>query len=76
MTEQRDARALLAASVNTDVDMVPDHARIGFFEAWDSLAHLRVILEIEAHIGRQLDADEVVRIESLDDIAALLKTTD
>ena len=42
------------------------------FERWDSLAHLRLVLAIEGQIGRQLDPDESVRIETLSDIAALL----
>jgi acyl carrier protein len=64
------AKALLAEAAN--VSTVPDNARIGSFEPWDSLAHLRLILALEQHICRQLDPDEAIRIESLDDIARLL----
>ena len=35
--------------------MIPDDVRIGTFERWDSLAHLRLVLAIEQKIGRQLD---------------------
>jgi acyl carrier protein len=41
-------------------------------EQWDSLAHLRLLLAIEAKIGRLLDPDEIMRIETLDDVVALL----
>ena len=64
------AKALLAEAAN--VSTVPDNARIGSFEPWDSLTHLRLILALEQQIGRQLDPDEAIRIESLDDIARLL----
>jgi acyl carrier protein len=66
------AKVLLAQAVNCDAASIPDDVRIGGFEAWDSLAHLRLVLGIEQKIGRQLDADEAIRIESLQDIAALL----
>jgi len=52
---------------------VPEDARIGSFERWDSLAHLRLVLALEAQVGRELDAEEVVRIECLDDVRALLE---
>jgi len=52
--------------------MISDDVRIGTFERWDSLAHLRLVLAIEQQIGRQLDADEAIRIESLADVAALI----
>ncbi len=66
------ARALLAQAANCEPALVADDVRIGRFELWDSLAHLRLVLAIEERIGRQLDADEAIRIESLADISALL----
>ena len=66
------AKVLLAEAANCDAAAIPDDVRIGRFERWDSLAHLRLVLAIEAQIGRQLDPDESVAIETLSDIAALL----
>ena len=66
------AKQLLAEAVHCEAAAIPDDVRIGRFERWDSLAHLRLVLAIEARIGRQLDPDESVRIETLTDIAALL----
>lgn len=72
MSESLQAKKLLAAATNCDPMTIPDDVRIGKFERWDSLAHLRLVLAIEEQIGRQLDPDESVRIESLADIAVLL----
>jgi acyl carrier protein len=72
MTGSDQAKLLLAEAVNCEPAAIPDAVRIGGFAAWDSLAHLRLVLGIERKIGRQLDADEAIRIESLQDIAALL----
>jgi acyl carrier protein len=67
-----EAKNLLAEATGCDAAAISDDARIGRFERWDSLAHLRLVLAIEARLGRHLDPDETVRIETLGDIAALL----
>jgi len=72
MSEFQRAKNLLAEAANCDPTMIPDDVQIGRFERWDSLAHLRLVLGIEVHIGRQLDPDELVRIETLADLATLL----
>ena len=66
------AKALLAQAANCEAAGIPDYVRIGHLAQWDSLAHLRLVLGIEQRIGRELDPDEAVQIESLADIAALL----
>jgi acyl carrier protein len=72
MSDCAQAKKLLAEAANCDSKMIADDVRIGTFERWDSLAHLRLVLAIEEQIGRLLDPDEAVRIESLADVAALL----
>ncbi|MBK8085300.1 MAG: acyl carrier protein [Devosia sp.] len=42
--------------------------------AWDSLAHMRLMLGIEAALGRSLTADEIASITSVRDVARLLDT--
>jgi acyl carrier protein len=72
MNDSEQAKKLLAEAANCNAAVIPDDVRIGGFERWDSLTHLRLVLAIEQQIGRQLDPDEAVRIESLTDVAALL----
>jgi acyl carrier protein len=72
MSSGQRAKKLLAEAANCDSAVIPDDVRIGTFERWDSLAHLRLVLAIEQKIGRQLDPDEGIRIESLADVAALI----
>ena len=76
MNGMNGAKQLLAEATGADAAAVPDGARIGGFARWDSLAHLRLILALEEKIGRQLDPDEAVRIESLQDVAAFLEQKD
>jgi acyl carrier protein len=76
MSELSGAKQLLAEAIGADAAAVPDGARIGGYERWDSLVHMRLILALEEKIGRQLDPDEAVRIESLQDVAAFFEQKD
>jgi acyl carrier protein len=73
MSASSAAKRLLAEATGAEAAFVPDDARIGSFERWDSLAHMRLVLSLEQRIGRELDPDEVVEIESLDDLRAILE---
>jgi acyl carrier protein len=73
MTKLLDAKALLADATHCAVEAVPNDARIGSFERWDSLAHMHLLLALEGRIGRTLDPDEAVAVDSLADVARLLE---
>lgn len=70
--DDSDARNLLAQALEVDPDLVAADASVATLEAWDSLAHVRLIAALEMRLGRQLTPEEAVAIASLDDIAALL----
>jgi acyl carrier protein len=40
--------------------------------AWTSLAHARLVLEVEAEVGRELTGEEVASIISVSAVAGLL----
>lgn len=40
--------------------------------AWSSLTHARLVLELEAELGRELTGEEVAGITSVSAVAALL----
>ena len=67
------ARQLLADAIGLDDSAIPGDARIGSFERWDSLAHMRLLSAVEERLGHQLDPDNIARIESLSDIEAVLR---
>ena len=69
-----EARILLAGALELDPANVADDAAMGTVETWDSLAHMRLILAIEAALGRELDPDALFEIASLGDVAALLES--
>jgi acyl carrier protein len=69
----KQARGLLAQALEVSADSLSDDTSMNSSEAWDSLAHIRVIAAIENHLGGELDTMEILEIEQLSDIAAILE---
>ena len=65
-------RQLLAAALRVPDHAIADDAGIATLEAWDSLAHVRIMAALEEAIGRQLASEEIVMISRLSDIVAAL----
>lgn len=73
MSATSAARELLADALDIPLEQIQPTARIGEVEQWDSLAHMRILFAIEERIGRPMDPEDAVAIESLDDIVRLLE---
>ncbi len=75
-TGDGDARVqaieIVSGALGVDAAQLPVDTAIGRPERWDSLAHVRIILAIEARLDRQLAPDEVVAIADLTDIERIL----
>ena len=67
------ARQLLATVLAMEAADIADDAGIGGLAGWDSLAHMRLIMALEAHMGTSLSPGNVVAIGSLQDIATVLE---
>jgi acyl carrier protein len=72
MTMER-ARTLLATALEIDAGSLPPDASITTLEAWDSLAHLRLVQALEKELGCELPPEHIFGIASLDDIVAVLE---
>jgi acyl carrier protein len=66
------ARQLLATALKLPGDAIPETAAIGTLEAWDSLAHVRLMVALEEAVARPLTSDEIVTVTRLSDIVTLL----
>jgi acyl carrier protein len=73
MSAAATARRLLAEALALAEGDLPPNPRIGEIEQWDSLAHTRILVALEERLGKPLDPEDAVTIESLDDIARLLE---
>ena len=67
------AREILAGALEVAPGALPGDAAIGALEAWDSLAHMRLVLALEEAVGGELESAEILGIERLADIAAILE---
>jgi len=67
------AKALLATALEIDAAAVPPDASIATLEAWDSLAHLRLVQALEKELGHELPAEHIFAIATLADVAAVLE---
>lgn len=63
---------LVAGVLNLGSDRISAATTIVNEPAWDSLAHMRLILAIEEKLGRELEPETLVEIMSVEDIARIL----
>ena len=76
MEHLSEARSLLARALNVSTEVIGDRASIDELESWDSLGHMRLVLEIEQHLKRELSPMEIVELASLADVQNLLVSSD
>lgn len=67
------AKQLLARIFDKDAARIADDESIETSDVWDSLAHMRIVMELETLLGQELDSNEILGLESVSDIALLLK---
>ena len=64
------ARALdIQSEVRADDDMLS-------LPAWTSLTHVKLIMELETALGRELSGEEIGTLDSVEAVAALLERRD
>ena len=66
------ARSLVADATEVGPDEVPEDAGVRTWDPWNSLAHMRLILLIEQHMGKELPPEAVVGITTIGDVASAL----
>ena len=66
------ARALIAEATLTPLNKIPDFASITTLDSWDSLSHMRLILVMEEHLGKEMPGEAIVEIATLEDVARYL----
>ena len=67
------AKIILSDVFGIDIDDIPDNAQLGSFPEWDSLGHMRLIIELEKSIARPILTEEVLSITNLKNISKLIE---
>jgi acyl carrier protein len=70
--ETERAKVLLADALGLSPEEIGPDASIETLAAWNSLAHMRLILAIEEEIGHEIDPLALVDMSSVRDIAEIL----
>ena len=66
------ARALLAAALGITAAAIKDDASIDNVEEWDSLAHVRLVFELEQRLKRELSPLEIADLTNVIEIEKIL----
>lgn len=72
-TEERLKKIFLASLPDLKPEEFSLTKRQQEYESWDSFAHMQLIAEVEKEFGVTLGVDEVVGIQSAQDILEVLK---
>jgi len=73
--QKQIATSILAEALGIEADQVSDDAGIGLTPQWDSLAHMRIILALEDHLGKMLAPEMILRISNFSDVEECLSAT-
>ncbi|MEM7569331.1 MAG: acyl carrier protein [Pseudomonadota bacterium] len=66
-------KSLIADALSVPAADVTSATGLATTPAWDSLAHMRLVLALEDRLGRQLTPNEIISIASAEDVAALVR---
>jgi acyl carrier protein len=74
MSDTQCAISLLADALRLDSSRISADASMKSLRQWDSLAHMELIALTEERLGVTLSMDDIVRMTSLDGLAAVIAT--
>lgn len=66
------AKAILSKALFVPLDRIGDDADLNSIKPLDSLAFEALVLEIERHIGKDLDVVQLIGVKSVGDLATVL----
>ena len=66
------ATELLAQALSVTSAEISASTALGVTAQWDSLAHMRLVLALEAHLGKKLGPTEIVGLSCFVDVEALV----
>ena len=76
MNYHDSAKQIVATAVNIPPSSLPDDADIQTLAAWDSVAHINIILALEEVLGQQMEPENIIRVTGIESIAAILENPD
>ena len=68
----KKAKIILGEALSLDYKEITEDASPVSYENWDSLNHVKLILIIENEIGRKMQTNEILSINSLESIKKVI----
>ena len=66
-------KEVLSFCLDIDINEIKNDANIYNLIEWDSLSHIKIVLEIEERLHRELNTQEIIEISDLESINKLFK---
>lgn len=67
-----DAATLLDALTNRSDTAISEETRLADVRGWDSLQMVRLVIQLETRLGRELTDTELENLESISDVKRIL----
>jgi len=67
-------RKIFGELFHLDPATIPDDARRGELDGWDSLGHLDLVSALEREFGVSIDTDQALEIETVGDASRVLRS--
>jgi acyl carrier protein len=68
------ANTLIATALNRPLGEIPRKGHFSQISGWDSLGHMRIMLSVEASLGRELTSMEMLTLTTIESIEEILKS--
>lgn len=65
-------KVIMASVWNVYIDDLPDSCSLNNYDKWDSLSHIKLMLELEKELGLELSPDSIQNLNSLEKIVNAL----
>ncbi|MBC8188734.1 MAG: acyl carrier protein [Proteobacteria bacterium] len=72
--DEREIKEILAEALGMPAADIPDDAKQGEFEKWDSVRHLNFVVALEKKFDIEFEPEEIAEIRTLGEVAAVVET--
>ena len=65
------AKEIISQCLDIDIAEINDGSNMNNIIAWDSLNHIKIVMEIEERLNRNLETEEIIEIFDIESINKL-----
>jgi len=65
------AKEIISKCLDIDIAEINDGSNMNNIIAWDSLNHIKIVMEIEERLNRNLETEEIIEIFDIESINKL-----